>query len=186
MKVRQFFPVVLATVAVALVTGGLTPKSVDLMIAEGRDDSHAKALLDQLCSTIGGRATGTPELARAEQWALAKFKSYGLENVHLEKWGTAPQTFERGPRQVGRVVAPFERDLVFTTNCYTSGTQGPVRGPVYREPVTPDEAFRMGEKLKGAWILMPGIVSMGGARLANPSAMDRRLDLAGIAGRIYT
>jgi carboxypeptidase Q len=40
--------------------------------------------LGELTDTIGGRLTGGPEYVRATEWAVAKFKSFGIQNVSLE------------------------------------------------------------------------------------------------------
>jgi hypothetical protein len=49
------------------------------------------ATLAELTDTIGGRLTGSPAYVRSTEWAAAKFRSYGIENVRLE-----PFTIERG------------------------------------------------------------------------------------------
>src|SRR5436305_7267515 len=35
----------------------------------------------------GPRLTGSPEFKEAADWAAARMKEYGIQNVHLEKWG---------------------------------------------------------------------------------------------------
>ena len=47
-------------------------------------DSFAWRRLATLTDTIGNRLSGTPELTRAIEWALAEMKRDGLENVHSE------------------------------------------------------------------------------------------------------
>jgi carboxypeptidase Q len=47
-------------------------------------DSFAWRRLATLTDRIGNRLSGTPELARAIEWALAEMKHDGLENVHAE------------------------------------------------------------------------------------------------------
>ncbi|HMD39408.1 MAG TPA: M20/M25/M40 family metallo-hydrolase [Candidatus Acidoferrum sp.] len=50
--------------------------------------------LRRLTDEIGGRVTGTPEMARAIEWAVAAFRAAGIE-VHTEKY-TLPTTWREG------------------------------------------------------------------------------------------
>lgn len=45
---------------------------------------HAYDTLEQLTDDIGNRISGSPQLSRAETWAVAQMKAAGLQNVHLE------------------------------------------------------------------------------------------------------
>src|SRR5882762_4839301 len=40
--------------------------------------------LRDLSDGFGGRLSGSPAYNRAAEWAVAKFKSYGIQNVKLE------------------------------------------------------------------------------------------------------
>lgn len=54
---------------------------------EAFDRSKVMEILTELSDQYGPRLTGSREFDLAAEWALAKLKSYGLENVHTEKWG---------------------------------------------------------------------------------------------------
>lgn len=159
---------------------------IDRIIEEARSASLAKTILIELCEKIGPRATGTPGLRRAEDWAVEKFKSFGLQNVHLEQWGEAPHTFDRGKTQTARMVSPVIKDFVFSTNCFTVGTKGAVKGHAVLNPSSLENVQRARARLKGAWVLMPEKVKMGGARMLEPTEIDKAVNECGIAGRIYT
>ena len=60
--------------------------------------------LRQLTDTIGGRPTGSAALEHAVDWAVAKFREAGLENVHAEPYA-APRTWLAGAA-TARVVSP--------------------------------------------------------------------------------
>jgi len=47
-------------------------------------DSFAWRRLAELTDGIGNRLSGSPELSRAIDWAIAEMKRDGLENVHAE------------------------------------------------------------------------------------------------------
>lgn len=51
--------------------------------------------LRQLTDTIGGRPTGSAALERSVDWALARFREGGLENVHTEAYAV-PHTWLAG------------------------------------------------------------------------------------------
>src|SRR4051794_31543526 len=54
------------------------------LIGAAMVDSFAWRRLAELTDGIGNRLSGTPELSRAIDWALAEMKRDGLENVHTE------------------------------------------------------------------------------------------------------
>ncbi|HWD41430.1 MAG TPA: M20/M25/M40 family metallo-hydrolase [Fimbriimonas sp.] len=161
------------------------PATVQKIIDEGKNHSQVVDLLHQLCFDIGPRVTGSPKLFQAQQWAMGKFKRWGLKNVHLEKWGEVPVGFQRGDRQIGRMVEPFESNFSFTTMNWMPGTNGLERGPVIKEPKTMAEVTEDSGKLKGAWILCQGDTFMRGPTLNEPPDVRKALDDAGIAGRIF-
>src|SRR5215472_12167464 len=50
--------------------------------------------LRRLTDEIGGRVTGSPEMARAGEWAIAAFRAANID-VHTEKY-TLPTTWSQG------------------------------------------------------------------------------------------
>src|SRR4029078_13217985 len=54
------------------------------LIAEATGDSFAWRRLALLTDVGGHRLSGTPQLDKAIQWAVAEMKRDGLENVHTE------------------------------------------------------------------------------------------------------
>ena len=162
-----------------------TDPVVAAIIREGKDHSHVMDILHHIAVDIGPRLTGSPALERGERWAVDQFKSFGCGNVHREKWGDIPG-FERGPNQTARMISPIRADFQFTTNAWTEGTHGPVRGQAIKDPASLDEAKAEAAQLKGAWVLMPYKVSMGGPR-SNRDAKELidYVNSCGIAGRVY-
>src|SRR5258708_6071023 len=57
-------------------------------------DSPMIENLRRLTDEIGGRVTGTPEMARAVQWGIAGFRAASVD-VHTEKY-TLPVTWKEG------------------------------------------------------------------------------------------
>jgi len=161
------------------------PKTTDRIIQEGKYHNQVMKRLHELCFDIGPRVTGSPKLAKAQQWAMTKFRSWGLTNIHLEQWGEVPVGFERGPHQIGRMVEPFESPITFTTMNWMPGTNGLVRAEAVMAPTTMAEFEQNKSKLKGAWVVFYSGVSMGGPQKPEDPEIKKALDNLGIAGRVY-
>ena len=65
--------------------------------------------LAELADGIGGRLTGSPAYVRSTEWAAAKFRSYGIENVRLEPF-TIAAGWQRGTAS-GAMLSPLARPL---------------------------------------------------------------------------
>lgn len=155
---------------------------IDLSLTENRVMLH----LRELCYSIGGRPTGSPELQKAEKWAMNKFKSFGYDNAHLEKWADVPVGFQRGPNNSAKMISPNEDDLPFTTNCWMPGTKGPKKGKVVLAPATMEELATAKDSLKGAWVLADAPVSMRGANISKASApLMKAIAESGINGLVF-
>jgi carboxypeptidase Q len=131
------------------------PDTLTRIADQGKNHSQIVDRLHYLCFDIGARLTSSPELLKAQKWALREFKKFGCTNVHLEKWGEFPVGFDRGPEQVCRMVEPFESDMVFTTPCWANGTKGLERGEAFLMPETLDEIKAHAADIKGKWVIAP-------------------------------
>jgi carboxypeptidase Q len=88
---------------------------VEPQVAALRDsalhDDLAYAIVEGLTTEVGQRLAGTEAEARARDWAVARLKSLGFANVHVEPF-TIP-VWERGV-ETAEIVAPFPQKLVLT------------------------------------------------------------------------
>jgi carboxypeptidase Q len=85
--------------------------------------------LGELTDTIGGRLTGSPAYVRSTEWAAAKFRSYGIENVRLEPF-TIAAGWQRGSA-TGAMLSPLARPLnVVSLGWAPSTPAGGVQGTV--------------------------------------------------------
>lgn len=130
----------------------ITDSVVDAVYAIPDKEMQVTDILDQLSNGIGPRLTSSTSLTEACEWAADEFRSFGIENVRMEEWGTFPVGFDRHS-MTGRMVSPEKRELVFTTASWTPGTDGPVRGPVLLAPKTEEDLDALRGNLQGAWIL---------------------------------
>jgi len=129
-----------------------TDSVVDAVYAIPDEEMQVTDILDQLSNGIGPRLTSSQSLTEACEWAADQFRSFGIENVRLEEWGTFPVGFDRHSMS-GRMVSPEKRELVFTTRAWTPGTDGPARGQALLAPKTDEELEMLRGNLSGAWII---------------------------------
>src|SRR6266404_887828 len=122
------------------------------ILNEIRDHSQAMDNLEYLSDEIGQRLTGSSQLKQANDWTAAKFREYGLQNVHLEPW-TIAHSWMRGTASA-RTVAPAVHPLTIASAGWAPGTNGVVRGPVvYFDAKTKADFEKFKGKLKGAVVI---------------------------------
>jgi len=125
---------------------------IQAIIDEGRK-SKVQEHLNALTNEIGPRLTGSEGLTAACEWAVDEFKSLGLKNVRMEKWGEFPVGFERGPAS-GRMLEPKKMNLSFGTNAWTAGTRGRVVGRAIMSPKTLEEVKEMASDITGSYVFI--------------------------------
>lgn len=156
--------------------------TIKRILNEGKYRNQVMNHLRHLSEQIGPRLTGSAAAELANNWTAEQFRSWGLSDVHLHRWGEIPVRFDRGPstgkvligerpRRRGRDRGGEEsgegdapaveyrdaRTLEFTTQAWMPGTKGPVRGPIVRLPQTEEEFEAVKDRLAGAWLLVPAL-----------------------------
>ncbi len=94
---------------------------VQQIIREATENSGLKKLGHQLLDGIGPRLVGTPKMKQANDWAVATYKSWGID-ARNEKWGEW-RGWERGITHVD-MVAPWVRSLEGTQLAWSPSTKG--------------------------------------------------------------
>lgn len=183
---KRFSTTLLMVAAGALAFGQADPAIVAKIVDEGKNHNQVMTHLKYLTGEIGPRLTSSPQLQRACDWTAAKFREYGLSNVHLEQWGEWPVGFERGKRQSAKMISPVERTFEFTSPSWTAGTNGPVRGKAVAEPATMEEFDKVKGSLKGAWLLRRTAAGGrgGGQQTDEQRALATAIAGAGAAGTV--
>src|SRR6266853_6951619 len=97
-----------------------TMPSLVKIAGEGMMNSHAYQYLTELSDDIGSRVTGSPSERKSEEWAVAKMKAMGLENVHTEKYQLW-RGWTRGTAQ-GELLEPIHRTLHVDAMGWTGST----------------------------------------------------------------
>ena len=112
------------------------------------------ATLGELADGIGGRLTGSPAYVRSTEWAAAKFRSYGIENVKLEPF-TIPAGWQRGTA-TGAMLAPLARPLNLASMGWAPSTPaGGVQGTVVVvADVAPEGLKSRAGELRGKIVLL--------------------------------
>ena len=91
---KLFFASVLSLFCLTAVYAQDKDPIVESMIKEANDNSQLEALGHELMDYIGPRLVGTPQMKQAHDWAVAKYKSWGIEASN-EAWGVW-RGWERG------------------------------------------------------------------------------------------
>src|SRR6185503_4169950 len=146
-----------AAVALSIASPAAAQSENSRIIDEGMNHSHVMLTASELMDGIGPRLTNSHNLRKAEDWALDKFRSYGLTNVHRE-----PFVFGRGwnfTTSSARMIEPRPIDMVEIPVAWTPGTHGPIRAPIVVAPMSKVEHFAAWRgKLAGKIVLvtLPG------------------------------
>jgi hypothetical protein len=128
---------------------------------EGFKNSQVMDILSYLTDVHGPRLTGSPNLRKAQDWAVEKLSEWGLSNVHTEQWGVFGSGWEV-VRFSAEMTSPQYVNLIAYPQAWTPGTDGVITGqPVLIDPDKDDFEEEYAGKLEGA------IVLIGSPREAN-------------------
>src|SRR5262245_32420721 len=97
---------------------------------EGLNRSQVMEILSYLTDVHGPRLTGSPNMRQAQSYAQSKFREWGLENVHTEKFA-----FGRGwtlKKFSAHIIEPSYSPLIGFPKAWTPGTNGVVRAEAIR------------------------------------------------------
>lgn len=112
---------------------------VNRIIDEGTNQSEVMVNAQYLMDMIGPRLTNSPGMRRAEEWTQAKFREFGLKNVHKEAFD-----FGRGwsfDRVSVRMLTPRPLALTAIPVAWTPGTNGTISAPVIVAPISAERHF---------------------------------------------
>lgn len=120
----------------------------------GMDSSQVQVLGQALLDSIGPRLTGSPGMAAASDWVIAKYKSWGID-ARRDQYGTW-RGWRRGTSHID-LVGPRVRTLEGTMLAWSPGTNGsPVTAPAIVLPNFRDstEFVRWLPQAKGKIVLL--------------------------------
>lgn len=91
---------------------------IENIVKEETDNSQLEKLAHELFDGIGPRLVGTPQMKAASDWAIAKYKTWGI-SARSEKWGEW-RGWERGISHID-MVSPRVRSLEGTQLAWSPG-----------------------------------------------------------------
>jgi carboxypeptidase Q len=146
--------------------------------------------LRRLTDEIGGRVTGTPEMAKAVEWGIAGFRAGGVD-VHTEKY-SMPATWKEGSTRV-TILAPAADKMQLRA---VSEGWGPATPPGGFEAVVinigagTDTDFLRAGNIRGAILLVPSEIGSTWSDLFNeymrPPTIISRAVKDGAAAILWT
>jgi carboxypeptidase Q len=148
----------LATLPLGAASEKIEYDAINKIKEQGMQPQNSKVMeiSSWLTDVYGPRLTGSPNTQKAGEWAVAKMKEWGLQNVSLERWPDQTM-FPRGwanEKFYMAAVSPQAFPIPGTPTAWTPGTSGLVRGEVVLvTETTAEDLQKYAGKLKGKWIL---------------------------------
>ena len=108
MKRNQLYVLASVSVAVGLCASlplraseNIDYDGINKIKQQGLNTANSKVMdtMSYLTDVYGPRLTGSPNVKKAGDWAVATMKSWGLENVSLEPWTPCPAETPAAPRR---------------------------------------------------------------------------------------
>lgn len=144
---------------------------------EGLQRSKVMETASYLTDVYGPRLTGSPEVAEAAEWTTKTMTSWGLTNVHLEKW-----PFGRGWRNerfTAVALTPRAYPLLGYPKAWTPGTNGLVTGEATIALIIEEKDFdEFRGQLRGKFVLsmpmrdVPAHFEADGRRYSDAQLID--------------
>src|SRR5438876_6530573 len=155
---------------------------------EGLQRSKVMEIASYLSDVYGPRLTGSPDTKEAADWAQKEMTSWGLSNVHIEKW-----PFGRGWRNErfsAMALTPRAYPLIAYPKAWTPGTSGPVNGDAVIALINEEKDFETFRgKLRGKFVLsvpmrdVPARFEPDGRRYTDAQLVDLSKQPAAAGGR---
>jgi hypothetical protein len=133
--------------------------------SEGMTHGKVMEFAYALNDGIGPRLTGSPNLAKANEWTKNTLAAIGLSNAHLEDWGE----FGMGWQQLNtwaQMNAPDPEPLWMQALPWSVSTNGAVTGNIVYIPLNDEKEL---DKLKGT---LKGKIVLLGAMRTTPDLTD--------------
>lgn len=124
----------------------------DQIVKEATENSHLESLAHELMDVIGPRLVGSPQMQKAHDWAVARFRDWGIA-AENQPWGTW-RGWERGICHIDlvapRVVTLHGRQLAWSPPTPKGGVSA---GVITLPEVADSLAFAQWlPQVKGKWV----------------------------------
>ena len=161
----------IATAPLQAADPGAADAQIARIVDEGLSHSQAMANASELMDGIGPRLTNSENFDRAADWALGKFRSYGLSNVHKESYPFGVNWNLDG--WSARMLEPRAIVLRAMPVAWTPPTSGTITAPVILAPMSKQEHF---EKWRGKLAGKIVMVSLPGTASSSEKPQFHRYD----------
>ena len=118
--------------------------AVNRIKSEAFEHSQVMDNLELLTDRYGPRLTASPEFKEAADWAADRLRGYGLENVHLERWGAFGRSWSLQKFAL-EMTQPRYSLLAAWPLAWTASTNGTVTGEPVLAPLTGNQAVARAE-----------------------------------------
>ena len=153
---KRLFAIVFVSLAVGALAAQ-SPERVDTAAIakirlEGLEKSQVMDTMFWLTDRYGPRLTGSPYFEEAGDWAMKTLQSYGVENVHKERWkygrGWTLTSFH------ATMTEPRVMPIIGAVKAWSPGTAGTITADVVRADIANEaDAEKYRGKLKGKIVL---------------------------------
>jgi hypothetical protein len=121
---------------------------------EAFQHSQAMENLFYISEVYGPRVNNSRNHRAAAEWAVKQMKEWGLQNVHLEKWGPFGDGWQI-KKYYGALESPAYAALIGFPLAWTPGTNGPITAEAVLAPLHSEADFAQYKgKLKGKIVLI--------------------------------
>jgi carboxypeptidase Q len=121
---------------------------------EAFQHSQVMENLYYMSEVYGPRVNNSRNHRAAAEWAMQQMKTWGLQNVHLEKWGPFGYGWQI-KKFYGALETPAYASLIGFPLAWTPGTNGPVTAEAVLAPLHSEADFaKYKGKLKGKIVLI--------------------------------
>ncbi len=161
---KTLLVLVIGFLFIQLSVGQSVEEKIDtLMISkikdEGLNRSKVMEILSNLTDIYCPRLTGSPEFKQAAEWAKSELVGWGVQNVYFDTW-----PFGKGwslKRFSANVLEPRAFPLIAYPKAWSPGVKGFAKGKVvYLDVKSKADLEKYKGKLKGAYVLLSGIVNL--------------------------
>ena len=129
-------------------------KIINGIMEEEKNNSQLKTLAHELLDVVGPRLVGTPQMKQANDWAVAKYKTWDIP-AENQQWGTW-RGWERGITHID-MVSPRTSTLQGRILAWSPGTSKKgVTAEVILLPEAKDslDFMKMADQVKGKFVLI--------------------------------
>ncbi|MDH3492998.1 MAG: hypothetical protein OEM82_05570, partial [Acidobacteriota bacterium] len=127
---KRIYSVLFIVALCVQLTAAQEPVDLDIIARireEGFQRSKIMPAVEHLADVYGPRLTSSPNLKRAQQWAMKQMLEWGLENVALEPWGEFGNGWEVESYSVEMTAPTYDR-INAVPLAWSPATQGEING----------------------------------------------------------